>query len=472
MEEIILTDKQIEFLNNKNTITNEFKDWACVFHLERELKTLNSSSYKSLLNKLITKSKSKSKSKSNKTSKYIERSEQEIKNLANEIIKTFYIEDKEKALYIPKEEYKELLIKNIPILSDEECKKYLDKPGYFSEKQIQFQTDLAINKSLQKLPDDLRYAYFNQTIKQSNKNQEKAIIIKNMIENFKKGHYPQPPPTTGRFFEFYREDVFNKFLKSFQEKYFGKTTSHLFINNFTSVTANNFEDLYNLFENIKVEYREENQQKQHLNYTATEQKLLEYLQDLFRITEGIGFHHTIEYNNGFVSEYTGNFNDVIEKLIMNIEDFTDLYINQEYVFPNNNEFKVSNSLIKQRITNKLNKIKTLISNFQNMGLKLNIKYEGIKILIEKFNLYVKQKIKLIKYYIQRVQYNDIEIQRKEGWRVVLQELNNFKLEEKLNETFSKVNLTFKDSKTILKTRTKTTSKASGKTKTKKRKKSH
>ena len=345
-------------------------------------------------------------------------------------------------------------------MSDEECKKYLDKPGYFSEEEIQFQTDLAINKSLQKLPDDLRYAYFNQTIKKSNKNQEKAIIIKNMIENFKKGHYP----TTGRFFEFFTKEKFDKFLKSFQEKYFGKTTSHLFINNFTSVTANNFEDLYNLFENI---------QKQHLNYSSTEQKLLEYLQDLFRITEGIGFHHTIQYNNGFfVSEYTGNFNDVIEKLIMNIEDFTDLYIDQEYVFPNNNEFKVSNSLIKQRITNKLNKIKTLISNFQNMGLKLNIKYEGIKILIEKFNLYVKQKIKLIKYYIQRVQYNDIEIQRKEGWRVVLQELNNFKLEEKLNQTFSKVNLTFKDSKTILKTRTKTTSKASGKTKTKKRKKSH
>ena len=409
MEEIILTNKQIEFLNNKNPITNEFKDWACVFHLERELKTLNSSSYKSFIDKLITKSKSKSKSKSKKTSTKTERTEQERKNLANEIIKTFYIEDKEKALYIPKEEYKELLIKNIPILSDEECKKYLDKPGYFSEKQIQFQTDLAINKSLQKLPDDLRYAYFNQTIKKSNKNQQKAIIIKNMIENFKKGHYHK----TGRFFEFFTKEKFDKFLKSFQEKYFGKTTSHLFINNFTSVTANNFEDLYNLFENIKMKYPEENQQEQHLIYRANEQKLLEYLQDLFRITEGIGFHHTIQYNNGFfVSEYTGNFNDVIEKLIMNIEDFTDLYIEQEYVFPNNNEFKVSNSLIKQRITNKLNKIKTLISNFQNMGLKLNIKYEGIKILIEKFNLYVKQKIKLIKYYIQRVQYNDIEIQRK------------------------------------------------------------
>ena len=115
MEEIILTNIQIEFLNNKNPITNEFKDWACLFHLERELKTLNSSSYNSFIDKLITKSKSKSKSKSKKTSTKTERTEQERKNLANEIIKTFYIEDKENALYIPKEEYKKLLKKNIPI---------------------------------------------------------------------------------------------------------------------------------------------------------------------------------------------------------------------------------------------------------------------------------------------------------------------------------------------------------------------
>lgn len=442
MEEIILTNKQIEFLNNENPITNEFKDWACLFHLERELKTLNSSSYKSFIDKLITKSKSKSKSK--KTSTKTERTEQERKNLANEIIKTFYIEDKENALYIPKEEYKELLKKNIPILSDEECKKYLDKPGYFSEEQIQSQTDLAINRYLQKLPHDLRYADFTQTIKQSNKNQEKAIIIKNMIENFKKGHYP----TTGQFFEIFTKEKFDKFLKSFQEKYFGKTTSHLFINNFTSVTANNFEDLYNLFENI---------QKQHLNYSSTEQKLLEYLQDLFRITEGIGFQQPLNPTTQ-VQNYTGNFNDVIKKLIAYIQKFANFYIIKKH-------YDISYTMYI--IITSLNKINILISKFQNMGLKLNIKYKQIQNLNIVFNEFVRRKNNLTNYYIKRVKYNDIEIQRREELYILLQKLNDLKLEEKLNETFSKVNLTFKDSKT----RSKTTSKASGKTKTRK-KKSH
>ena len=162
-----------------------------------------------------------------------------------------------------------------------------------------------------------------------------------------------------------------------------------------------------------------------------------------------------------MQDYTGNFIDVIKKLIVYIQKFANLYIIKK-------QYDISYTMYI--IISSLNKINILISKFQNMGLKFNIKYEDIKILIEKFNLYVKQKNNLTNYYIKRVQYNDIEIQRQEELHILLQKLNDFKLEEKLNETFSKVNLTFKDSKTRSKTRSKTTSKASGKTNT--RKKTH